>query len=102
MWWFNGICAKGMQKPLEVSDLYSLNPDDQSAILVPKWNKLWSESMTGGFLSYTYKKIRWSDYHKRQTEALSRPINHRVASQDRIPLLQNGTTEVISEIEFTL
>nr|UOF76393.1 multidrug resistance-associated protein [Bursaphelenchus xylophilus] len=45
MWWFNKICAIGIRKPLEVSDLYSLNADDTSACLVPRWNKLWNEAM---------------------------------------------------------
>ncbi|CAJ0583799.1 unnamed protein product, partial [Mesorhabditis spiculigera] len=45
MWWFNTLCVKGMKKPLEVPDLYGLNPDDQSAVLVPKWNKLWKVAM---------------------------------------------------------
>lgn len=47
LWWFNSVCMKGIRKPLEVPDLYSLNPDDSSAVLVPKWNKLWSKAMRG-------------------------------------------------------
>lgn len=45
MWWFNTVCRLGIRKPLEVQDLYSLNEDDSSAVLVPKWNKLWARAM---------------------------------------------------------
>ncbi|GMR31751.1 hypothetical protein PMAYCL1PPCAC_01946, partial [Pristionchus mayeri] len=45
MWWFNVVCRLGIRKPLEVQDLFALNEDDSSAVLVPKWNKLWSKAM---------------------------------------------------------
>ncbi|EGT42811.1 hypothetical protein CAEBREN_19528 [Caenorhabditis brenneri] len=43
MWWFTSLCRLGVQKPLEISDLYSLNDGDTSNVLVPKWNKLWTK-----------------------------------------------------------
>ena len=46
-WWFNKICAKGVKKPLEISDLNFLNTADTSAVLVPKWNRLWDQAMAG-------------------------------------------------------
>ncbi|VDO18714.1 unnamed protein product [Heligmosomoides polygyrus] len=46
MWWFTDVCKKGVQKPLEVSDLYALNDDDCSAVLVPKWSKLWGRKLS--------------------------------------------------------
>ncbi|CAJ0610184.1 unnamed protein product [Cylicocyclus nassatus] len=45
MWWFNDICRIGVEKPLEPSDLYSLNDGDSSAVLVPRWTKLWERKM---------------------------------------------------------
>jgi len=45
MWWFNKICAIGIKKPLEVSDLYTLNSEDTSKVLVPRWKKLWNFAM---------------------------------------------------------
>lgn len=45
MWWFNTVCALGAKKPLEVSDLYCLNPDDSSAVLVPRWSELWDPAV---------------------------------------------------------
>lgn len=47
MWWFNKICGTGFKKPLEVPDLYSLNSEDTSAVLVPCWNVLWTKAMNG-------------------------------------------------------
>lgn len=46
MWWFNKVCSKGVRKPLEVDDLYCLNPEDTSAYLVPQWTKLWNKSLS--------------------------------------------------------
>ncbi|CAJ0561383.1 unnamed protein product, partial [Mesorhabditis spiculigera] len=45
MWWFNGISSRGFSKPLELHDLYSLNPNDQSAPLVARWNTQWDQAM---------------------------------------------------------
>ncbi|KAF1761582.1 hypothetical protein GCK72_009838 [Caenorhabditis remanei] len=42
MWWFGALCRLGVKKPLEISDLYSLNDDDTSGSLVPKWLYLWN------------------------------------------------------------
>lgn len=43
MWWFGALCRLGAKKPLEISDLYSLNDDDTSGLLVPKWISLWNK-----------------------------------------------------------
>lgn len=43
MWWFGALCRLGVKKPLEISDLYSLNDDDTSGLLVPKWTRLWNK-----------------------------------------------------------
>ncbi|KAE9419577.1 hypothetical protein Angca_007423, partial [Angiostrongylus cantonensis] len=45
MWWFNDICRKGIQKPIEPKDLYALNDDDCSAVLVPKWTQMWEKKV---------------------------------------------------------
>ncbi|CAD5219876.1 unnamed protein product [Bursaphelenchus okinawaensis] len=73
MWWFNKICAIGIRKPLEVSDLYSLNYDDTSASLVPRWNMLWNSAM---------KKYN----EKRSQESRRRSFIHQSES-DTTPLL---------------
>ena len=45
LWWFTRICAVGAKKPLELSDLYNLNPDDTSSVLVPRWTALWDPAI---------------------------------------------------------
>lgn len=47
MWWFNNICAIGFKKPLKVSDLYNLDSNDTSAVLLPYWNVLWVKAING-------------------------------------------------------
>jgi hypothetical protein len=47
MWWFNAVCSLGSQKPLEVKDLYALNPEDTSTVLVPRWEQLWNSAIAG-------------------------------------------------------
>lgn len=41
MQWFTTLCRLGVEKPLEIGDLYSLNQGDTSNVLVPRWNDLW-------------------------------------------------------------
>ena len=48
-WWFNSMCALGRRKPLEIEDLYSLNPEETCATLVPQWEFLWNRSIRGLF-----------------------------------------------------
>ncbi|KAL3102262.1 hypothetical protein niasHS_003671 [Heterodera schachtii] len=45
-WWFNSVCALGSRKPLELSDLYALNPNDTCNELVPQWERLWKRAIT--------------------------------------------------------
>ena len=47
IWWFNGLCSKGLRKPLEVFDLYALNPGDTAAVLVPRWFRRWDRALKG-------------------------------------------------------
>lgn len=76
LWWFNKICATGMKKPLEVSDLFGLNPDDSSAVLVLKWNKLWDKAME----KYNTDKSRCNSV---------RSVRARSGSDDQTPLLES-------------
>jgi mRNA-degrading endonuclease YafQ of YafQ-DinJ toxin-antitoxin module len=47
MTWFNKICAIGVRKPLEVNDLYPLNDEDTSNVLIGRWNVCWDKAMKG-------------------------------------------------------
>lgn len=84
LWWFNRICAIGAKKPLEVSDLYSLNPDDTSAYLVPKWSSFWDPAVT----KYMDKK--------KEIEAESRISSSRRGSAVGNGSDATGTTPLLS------
>ncbi|CAD6187548.1 unnamed protein product [Caenorhabditis auriculariae] len=78
MYWFNGICIKGVQKPLEVNDLYSLNEADTSMVLVPKWFRTWDKAMKG---------FNGSRNASRRSTNSERP---RSSSNDQTPLLDDS------------
>ncbi|XP_060108083.1 ATP-binding cassette sub-family C member 3 [Heteronotia binoei] len=40
-WWFTGMAIQGYKKPLEEKDLWSLNEDDKSEVIVQKLQKEW-------------------------------------------------------------
>ncbi|KOC70044.1 Multidrug resistance-associated protein 1 [Habropoda laboriosa] len=41
--WFDPMAWKGFQKPLETTDLWSMNPEDTAKEIVPKFDKYWSK-----------------------------------------------------------
>ncbi|XP_034949722.1 multidrug resistance-associated protein 1 isoform X2 [Chelonus insularis] len=43
--WFDSMAWKGFKKPLETSDLWSMNPEDTAAEIVPKFNKYWTRNI---------------------------------------------------------
>ncbi|KAH7720742.1 ATP-binding cassettesub-family C (CFTR/MRP)member 1 [Aphelenchoides avenae] len=76
MWWFNKICAVGVRKPLEVTDLYSLNSSESSAVLVPRWLRLWEPAM--------------KDYNDKKKK-LEQEVRSRASSTYSRRNSQNGT-----------
>ncbi|XP_054832209.1 ATP-binding cassette sub-family C member 3 [Eublepharis macularius] len=56
-WWFTGMAIQGYKRPLEEKDLWSLNEDDRSEIIVQKlqkeWDKLKQEVQQKKEVSYT-------------------------------------------------
>lgn len=66
IWWFNTICLLGKRKPLEVNDLYSLNADDLSSTLVPRWNRLWEKAIK----SFNMKRQLFYQENKGKCELL--------------------------------
>ncbi|XP_061404841.1 multidrug resistance-associated protein 1-like isoform X1 [Lethenteron reissneri] len=40
-WWFTSLAILGYQRPLESKDLWSLNPEDRSAVMVPRLVREW-------------------------------------------------------------
>ncbi|GAB1859186.1 Multidrug resistance-associated protein 1 isoform X7 [Camponotus japonicus] len=43
--WFDPLAWKGFRKPLETSDLWSMNPEDMATEIVPKFDKYWNKSL---------------------------------------------------------
>ncbi|XP_057325981.1 multidrug resistance-associated protein 1 isoform X3 [Microplitis mediator] len=43
--WFDALAWKGFKKPLTTSDLWSMNPEDTAAEIVPKFNKYWTRNI---------------------------------------------------------
>ncbi|XP_025986918.1 multidrug resistance-associated protein 1 isoform X4 [Solenopsis invicta] len=43
--WFDSLAWKGFRKPLETSDLWSMNPEDMATEIVPKFDKYWNKSL---------------------------------------------------------
>ncbi|KAL6447242.1 hypothetical protein ACFW04_001485 [Cataglyphis niger] len=44
--WFDSLAWKGFRKPLETSDLWSMNPEDMASEIVPKFDKYWNKNLT--------------------------------------------------------
>ncbi|XP_026771847.2 multidrug resistance-associated protein 1 isoform X2 [Pangasianodon hypophthalmus] len=45
-WWITGLLMRGYKKPLEEKDLWSLNPDDESQMVVPQLVRRWNHECT--------------------------------------------------------
>ncbi|XP_012271250.1 multidrug resistance-associated protein 1 isoform X2 [Orussus abietinus] len=43
--WFDAMAWKGSRKPLETTDLWSMNPEDTASEIVPKFDKYWNKSV---------------------------------------------------------
>lgn len=43
--WFDPLAWKGFRKPLETSDLWSMNPEDMAMEIVPKFDKYWDKNL---------------------------------------------------------
>ncbi|EYC14726.1 hypothetical protein Y032_0039g122 [Ancylostoma ceylanicum] len=80
MWWFNDICRTGVRKPLEPSDLYALNDGDSSAVLVPKWSKLWERKLN----EYNYRRSQ---------------ISHSQATRDPREARVNPDTPLLMDVD---
>lgn len=82
MWWFNKICALGVRKPLEAGDLYPLNIEDTSKILVAKWEKLWTQAM--------------SDYNERKSNAIQRSRAPSMSNEANTTEEEDGTAPLLA------
>uniref|UniRef100_A0A0F7ZCE2 ATP-binding cassette, sub-family C (CFTR/MRP), member 3 n=1 Tax=Crotalus adamanteus TaxID=8729 RepID=A0A0F7ZCE2_CROAD len=51
-WWFTSLVIQGYKKPLEDKDLWSLNADDKSEVIVQKLQKEWDKQKQRGKLKH--------------------------------------------------
>ncbi|KAL7989487.1 hypothetical protein Chor_012153, partial [Crotalus horridus] len=51
-WWFTSLVIQGYKKPLEDKDLWSLNADDKSEVIVQKLQKEWDKQKQCGKLKH--------------------------------------------------
>lgn len=96
MWWFNAVCLLGKKKPLEVNDLYSLNPDDLSSTLVPRWNQLWGKAMK----AYNTKR-QIAEQDSKFGDSIPSPDEESRHENSKTPLLnasENGNKSTTQQI----
>ncbi|XP_019701146.1 multidrug resistance-associated protein 1 isoform X1 [Harpegnathos saltator] len=56
--WFDALAWKGFRKPLEASDLWSMNPEDMAMEIVPKFDKYWDKNLQKtDELVWTYLRV---------------------------------------------
>lgn len=78
------MCALGRRKPLEIEDLYSLNPEETCATLVPQWEYLWDKSIRD------YYNLKSAQQRKvESTDSLD--SDAVVGVSDSLPLVNGGT-----------
>uniref|UniRef100_A0A8R1E2N2 Multidrug resistance-associated protein 1 n=12 Tax=Caenorhabditis japonica TaxID=281687 RepID=A0A8R1E2N2_CAEJA len=90
MWWFNALCSLGVKKPLEVSDLYSLNDADTSNLLVPKWFEIWDAQ------SKKYEENR--SRQRAESHSHSRRRTATNDSTDSTPLLAEQSADAYGSV----
>ncbi|KAG6802309.1 multidrug resistance-associated protein 1 [Apis mellifera caucasica] len=61
--WFDSMAWKGFKKPLEITDLWSINPEDTAKEIVPKFEKYWKKN------SQKRNKVFWTYFSVQNTKA---------------------------------
>ncbi|XP_076389766.1 multidrug-Resistance like Protein 1 isoform X2 [Megachile rotundata] len=70
--WFDSMAWSGFRKPLEVTDLWSMNPEDTATEIVPKFDKYWNKSLQ------KTDKIFWAYFSVQSTKASFRKASGQV------------------------
>ncbi|XP_076239794.1 multidrug-Resistance like Protein 1 isoform X1 [Calliopsis andreniformis] len=70
--WFDSMAWKGFRKPLETTDLWSMNPEDTAKEIVPMFNKYWDKS------SQKSNKVFWTCFSVQGTKASFRKASGQV------------------------
>lgn len=86
---------------MELNDLYSLNAEDTSAHLIPRWNTLWNEPLKCkiflnklNFLAYYQQKKLLEKQVKNRSNSINglqdNTLNCTINSEDTVPLLNSN------------
>ncbi|XP_043683568.1 multidrug resistance-associated protein 1 isoform X2 [Vespula pensylvanica] len=70
--WFDSLAWKGFKKPLESTDLWSMNPEDTASEIVPKFGRHWSKTSKKG------DKLIWSYFSVQNAKASFRKSSGQV------------------------
>ncbi|XP_047368141.1 multidrug resistance-associated protein 1 isoform X1 [Vespa velutina] len=70
--WFDALAWKGFKKPLESTDLWSMNPEDTASEIVPKFDRHWSKTSKKG------DKLFWSYFSVQNAKASFRKSSGQV------------------------
>ncbi|XP_076297622.1 multidrug-Resistance like Protein 1 isoform X1 [Lasioglossum baleicum] len=70
--WFDPMAWKGFRKPLEATDLWSMNAEDSAAEIVPKFDKYWNKNLQKN------NKVFWICFSVHNTKASFRKSSGQV------------------------
>ncbi|KAI1720590.1 ABC transporter transmembrane region domain-containing protein [Ditylenchus destructor] len=95
---FKGIC--GLRKPRDISDLFPLDPEDTSDVIVPVWNDLW-EAATKEYFENA-KNLKKVVRRMPATDGSSENQSANTAESEKDPLLLATNIEQINSYYGTL
>uniref|UniRef100_A0A8D2LF88 ATP binding cassette subfamily C member 3 n=1 Tax=Varanus komodoensis TaxID=61221 RepID=A0A8D2LF88_VARKO len=83
-WWFTSMAIQGYKKPLEDKDLWSLNADDKSEVVVQRLQKEWDKQTHA---------IRKQPYKVSYTKSSSHVTNHTGDDPEETEVLLSDNTK---------
>uniref|UniRef100_A0A8D2LB62 ATP binding cassette subfamily C member 3 n=1 Tax=Varanus komodoensis TaxID=61221 RepID=A0A8D2LB62_VARKO len=84
-WWFTSMAIQGYKKPLEDKDLWSLNADDKSEVVVQRLQKEW-DKQTHAIRKQPYSKVSY-------TKSSSHVTNHTGDDPEETEVLLSDNTK---------
>ncbi|XP_053980762.1 multidrug resistance-associated protein 1 isoform X1 [Hylaeus volcanicus] len=70
--WFDSMAWQGFRKPLEATDLWSMNPEDSAGEIVPRFDKYWNKN------TQKSNKVFWTCFSVQSTKASFRKASGHV------------------------
>ncbi|XP_043784901.1 multidrug resistance-associated protein 1 [Apis laboriosa] len=80
--WFDSMAWKGFKKPLEITDLWSINPEDTAKEIVPKFEKYWKKNSqkrnnvqnTKASFRKGSSQVNFNNEYKKKTSSVLPPL----------------------------